>query len=241
MNRTCLAYLNRLLVRETEAQKRWSGRHTVLEPVRMPVGVVIGERHVAEEVVDIGEEVLVGVRDEELVSSRAECSPKTFSPLSRTGLQETGFQRPTVPARGARRKTGWGRWSRQRSALERRGSECCVLCIRWEERPLLYSHKGRRIGSAGRWNEQPGDEPNRFVFISRSGKRFSFRVTVQFHRPVMREKKKGLTPRHIPQTAARVVTRRGGRRRRNARERAFFSHTLTTRRRAHLICWSNSF
>jgi hypothetical protein len=44
-----------------------------------------------------------------LVSSRAERSPKTLSPLSRTGLQETGIRRPTVPVRGARRKTGWGR------------------------------------------------------------------------------------------------------------------------------------
>jgi hypothetical protein len=30
-----------------------------------------------------------------------------------------------------------------------------------------------------------------------------------FHSPVMRDKKKGSAPRHIPQTAARVVTRRG--------------------------------
>jgi hypothetical protein len=51
---------------------------------RTAVGVVVGERHVAEEVVDVGEEVLVGVRDEELFSSRAEHSPKTLSPLSRT-------------------------------------------------------------------------------------------------------------------------------------------------------------
>jgi hypothetical protein len=58
---------------------------------RTVVDVVVGERHVAEEVVDVGEEVLVGedvllvgVRDEELVSSRAERSPKTLSPLSRT-------------------------------------------------------------------------------------------------------------------------------------------------------------
>jgi hypothetical protein len=83
---------------------------------RTIVGVVVGERHVAEEVVDVGEEVLVGedvllmgVRDEELVSSRGERSPKTLSPLSHTGSHETGFRRPTVPARGARRRTGWGR------------------------------------------------------------------------------------------------------------------------------------
>jgi hypothetical protein len=45
--------------------------------------------------------------------------------------------------------------------------------------------------------------------------RFSFLVTVQFHSPVMHDKKKGSAPRHIPQTAARarVVTRRGEARR----------------------------
>ena len=36
-------------------------------------------------------------------------SPKTLSPFSRTGLEEARFRRPTVPAHGARRKTGWGR------------------------------------------------------------------------------------------------------------------------------------
>ena len=53
---------------------------------------MVGVFHVAEEVVDVGEEVVVGevvvgVRDEE-VSSRAERSPKTLSPFSRTGLKE---------------------------------------------------------------------------------------------------------------------------------------------------------
>jgi hypothetical protein len=83
---------------------------------RTAVGVVIGERHVAEEIVDVGEEVLVGeyvllvsVRDEELASIHVERSPKTLSPLSRTGSQETEFRRPTVPAHGARRRTGWRR------------------------------------------------------------------------------------------------------------------------------------
>ena len=62
---------------------------------------------------DIGEEVVVGevvvgdriVRDE-TASSRAERSPKTLSPFSRTGLKEVWFRRPTVPTRGARRKPG---------------------------------------------------------------------------------------------------------------------------------------
>jgi hypothetical protein len=38
--------------------------------------------------------------------------PKTLSSLSHTGSQETGFRRPTVSVCGARRKTGWGRRSR---------------------------------------------------------------------------------------------------------------------------------
>jgi hypothetical protein len=65
---------------------------------RTVVDVVVGERHVIEEVVNVGEEVLVGedfllmgIRDDELVSSHAKCSPKTLSPLSLIGSQETGF------------------------------------------------------------------------------------------------------------------------------------------------------
>jgi hypothetical protein len=53
----------------------------------------------------------------------------------------------------------------------------------------------------GRRNEQPEDEPNSLVFI------FHFHVTVQFRSPVMRDKKKGSAPRHIPQTAARAAWR----------------------------------
>jgi hypothetical protein len=54
---------------------------------------------------------------------------------------------------------------------------------------------------------------NRIVsyLFSTQANHFSFHVTVQFHSPVMHDKKKGSTPRHIPQTAARtrVMTRRG--------------------------------
>ena len=74
------------------------------------LGVDILASHVVEKVVDVGEEfvvgeVVIGVRDEP-VSSRAERSPKTLSPFSRTGLKEVRFRRPTVPTRGARRKPG---------------------------------------------------------------------------------------------------------------------------------------
>jgi hypothetical protein len=128
------------------------------------------------------------------------------------------------------------------------GSGGCVLCVRREERPLFCSHRGRRTGSAGgKTNSQKTNRTVSYSFCTQAN-RFSFHVTVQFCSPVMHDKKKGSALRHIPQTAARVVTRRGEawrggrrRRRRSARERAFFSHTLTTRGRAHLIYWSNSF
>jgi hypothetical protein len=79
------------------------------------VGVGVVVTHVVdEEIVDVGEEVLVGedvvlvgVRDE--ASSRAERSPKTLSPFSRTGLEAAWFRRPTVPIGGARHRSGWGR------------------------------------------------------------------------------------------------------------------------------------
>ena len=99
--------------------------------VGVDVGVGIGTvlpHVVVEESVDVGEVVVVGedllgvsvreeVRDEEAsvfvmkkpsVVARQR-SPKTLSPFSRIGLEEARFRRPTVPARGARRKMGWGR------------------------------------------------------------------------------------------------------------------------------------
>jgi hypothetical protein len=82
--------------------------------VGVGVGVDVGDAavvtHVVVEAADVREEVLVreevvGIRGEEVASSRAERSPKMLSPLSRTGSQEAGFQRSTVPACGARCKT----------------------------------------------------------------------------------------------------------------------------------------
>jgi hypothetical protein len=52
--------------------------------------------------------------------------------------------------------------------------------------------------------------------LSTQANRFSFHVTVQFHSPVMRDKKKGSAPRHIP----RVVAWRGEARRAAEEERA---------------------
>ena len=108
--------------------------------VRVGVGVVA---HVAEEVVDVrevvvvGEEV-VGVRDGK-TSSRAERSPKTLSPFSRTGLEVAGFRRPTVPTDGARRKLGWRRTEQQRNALELTvAGKQVMLCIFLERSDLSF-------------------------------------------------------------------------------------------------------
>jgi hypothetical protein len=109
---------------------------------------------------------------------------------------------------------------RQRNALEAVGSGGCMLCIRREERPLFYSHRGRRTGSAG--GETNSQKTNQTVSYSFSpqANRFSFHVTVQFHSPVMRDKKKGSALRHIPQTAARARVRRDEARRGVARRAA---------------------
>jgi hypothetical protein len=168
--------------------------------------------------------------DEETFSSRAEHSPKTLSPLSRTGSQETGFRRPTVPARSARRKMGWERWSRQRNAQEQGGSIGCVLCICREERPLFYSHRGRWTGNVGgETNSQKTNQTISYSFSTQAN-RFSFHMTVQFCSPIMHDKKKGSATRHIPQTAARArhdEARWGVARRAAEEERAWESLLLT--------------
>ena len=92
--------------------------------------------HVVEEVVDVQEEVIVGevvvevrgVRDEE-VSSRAKRSPKTLSPFSRTVLKEVRFRMPTVPTRGARRKSGWGRVQHHRDWNRWQEEEEVLVCL----------------------------------------------------------------------------------------------------------------
>jgi hypothetical protein len=97
-----------------------------------------------------------------------------------------------------------GKTVRQRKALEAGGSGGCVLYLRREERPLFYSHRGRRTGSVG--GETNSQKMNRMVLylFSTQANRFSFHVTVQFCSPVMRDKKKGSAPRHIPQTTVRA-------------------------------------
>ena len=80
------------------------------------VGVDVVTGHVVEEVVDVGEEVIVGkvvvgvrgVRDEE-VSCRAERSPKTLSPFSRTGLESGGVSEAYCPDQRCTLQAGMGK------------------------------------------------------------------------------------------------------------------------------------
>jgi hypothetical protein len=67
--------------------------------------------------------------------------------------------------------------------------------------------------------------------FSTQANHFSFHVTIQFHSPVMHDRKKGSAPSHIPQTAARACrdeARRGeaGGGGRGVRVREPSSHTL---------------
>jgi hypothetical protein len=82
------------------------------------VVIITTKRHVAGEVIDVKEEVvvgedvlLVGVCEEEPSLVTQVCSPKTYC-LSCTRSQEMGFWRPTIPGCGARRRMGWERLQR---------------------------------------------------------------------------------------------------------------------------------
>ena len=89
---------------------------------------------------DIGEEVIVGevvigdriVRDES-ASSRAERSPKTLSPFSRTGLKECGFG--GLLSRAAVHATSRDGEDRSSSAMLRN---------RWREEEVVLVHLAER-------------------------------------------------------------------------------------------------
>jgi hypothetical protein len=80
-----------------------------------------------------------------------------------------------------------------------------VCCVNAERSDLSYiaTEGGEQAAPGGETNSQKMNQI-RLVFNSHSGKHFSFCVTIQFHSPVMRDKKKGSAPRHILQTAARA-------------------------------------
>ena len=118
---------------------------------------------------DVGEEVIVGevvvgdriVRDE-AASSRAECSPKTLSPFSRTGLKECGFggllSRPAVHA-GSRD----GEDRRSSAVLRNRWREEEVVLVRLAERsdrPFIGAREGGERAAPGAEGTE-GDETNR--------------------------------------------------------------------------------
>jgi hypothetical protein len=65
-----------------------------------------------------------------VVSNHAERSPKTLSPLSRIGSQDTRFRRPTIPTHDARCKMGYGKPIKQHKALEPGGkSDLCYVSL----------------------------------------------------------------------------------------------------------------
>ena len=137
---------------------------------------------------DVGEEVVVGevvvgvrgVRDEE-VSSRAERSPKTLSPFSRTGLKRCGFggllSRPAVHAAS---RDGEDRSSI--AVLRNRWREEEVVLVRLSERsdlPFIGAREGGERAAPGAEGNE-GDETNRqqpkgaaFVFNIHYSKNFS--------------------------------------------------------------------
>jgi hypothetical protein len=85
--------------------------------------LVLSPRHVAAEVVDVREEVLIGedvllmgVRDEEVVKSRRALSKNLIASLLYR-IARDGVPEAYCPSYGARHRTGWGRL-RRRSALE---------------------------------------------------------------------------------------------------------------------------
>jgi hypothetical protein len=256
MNKAYLAYLNRLLVQEIEAHKRRLGRHTVLEPVWMQNRRWCYRQWETCRRRDCrcrGKSPRWerrrprGRRDEELASSRAERFPKTLSPLSCTGSQGTGFWRPTVPARGARRKTGWGRLLGS-AKLWRQEAMVAVCCVFAERSDLFFiaTQGGEQAAREAKWTARRWTKQSHIHFPLRqivSASTWLFSSIVQScvtkrkarHRGTIRK------PRRAHASWRGEAWRGRRRRRRSVRERAFFLDTLTTRGRAHLICWSNSF
>jgi hypothetical protein len=146
-------------------------------------------------------------------------------------LQENGIARDGVleaycPGSRCTPQDGMGKTMRQHKALQAGGNGGCVLCVRREEQPLFYSHRGRWTGSAGgKTNSQKTNRTVSYSFSTQAN-RFSFHVTVQFRSPVMRDKKKGSAPRHIPQTVARARRDEAGGGGGGARVREPSPHTL---------------
>jgi hypothetical protein len=130
--------------------------------------VVATERHVAEDVVGvrkkviIGEDVLLmGIRDEELVSSRACALPKNLiASLPYRIARDESLEAYCIVHTN---KTGWGRPCKKHKALKpgggHEGTGICVVCS-GEDRRLSYSHSGTRTCSNGRKNKKPRDEQN---------------------------------------------------------------------------------
>jgi hypothetical protein len=96
---------------------------------------------------------------------------------------------------------------------------CCVFAER-SSLSFIATEGGEQAAREVKRTTRRRTEQSRIHFPLRQI--VSVHMTVHFRSPVMRDKKKGSAPRHIPQTAARtrVMTRRGEARRDVARRAA---------------------
>lgn len=84
-------------------------------------------------------------------------SPKTWLPLTRTGIRETDFWRPTIPSFGARRLTRWGRRWRLHKVMEKARVHASVYIVRTGKvvgrnpRPSRHNPRSRKSGSRNGW------------------------------------------------------------------------------------------
>ena len=180
------------------------------------LGVGVLASHVVQEVVDVGEVVVRvrGIRDEEVIS-RAERSPKTLSPFSRTGLKGCGsgglLSRPAVHA--ASRDEEERNSSAVLRNLCREEEEILVRLSERSDLPFIGAREGgerlrrelKGMRETKRTNSRRRGAPFEFS-VQAQTKCFSFRVT--FRIPVVRGKNLDIGSAHY-RNPQRVVTRRG--------------------------------
>jgi hypothetical protein len=128
-----------------------------------------------------------------VVAQSAPQKPYRLSPIQDRKRRGSGGLLSRLAVHAARRDGEDGRGS---AVLRNEEAMDVVCCVFTERSDLSF------IATEG--GETNSQETNRTVSYSFStqANRFNFHVTVQFHSPVMCDKKKGSAPRHIPQTAA---------------------------------------
>ena len=173
---------------------------------------------------DVGEEVVVGevvvgdriVRDES-ASSRAERSPKTLSPFSRTGLKRCGFG--GLLSRLAVHAASRDEEDSSSAVLRNRWREEEVVLVRLAERsdlPFIGAREGGERAAPGTEGNE-GDKTNRqqpkgvaFVFNVHYSKTFQLPGDLSYTRSAWQKLDIGSAHSRNPQPAARRgVTRRG--------------------------------